>query len=399
MQFRLPLLCTLLLAFVAAAPARAEKNEFLLGLNSAMVEYQVTTTGRGANSTGTDTLWVAEQGRKSARLQKRFKSNGKVESESLGLLLDGWIYSIDLVKKTGMKMSLQQAQDMAKRFGKGAQGQDGQAFVKDFVEKNGGKILPAEEFLGRTCDVFEVWGMKTWAYKGVALKTEGTVMGIKTSMVATKFEENPSIPASRFEIPAGVKIEDMPDLSAMLGGMMAGRPPAGGAEGEEAPATQKPIKKPVTDGPAKPAPDAKPAPIAKPKPAPKADPNAVGLSLAEFREAIAKVHVKGYTTMAAESADGALKVNLLDTKGGALSITALPLAIFDALETHPNLKIDSKFDHEGHAAFAGVLNDPDDGPTGVVIVKYPERKLTLVIGSTPAKDKEVLENLLGQIAF
>ncbi|HLP01119.1 MAG TPA: hypothetical protein VK163_03775 [Opitutaceae bacterium] len=397
MHLRLPLLCTLLLAFVAAAPARAEKNEFLLGLNSAMVEYQVTTTGRGVNSTGTDTLWVADQGRKSARLQKRFKSNGKVESEQLGLLLDGWIYSIDLPKKTGMKMSLQQAQDMAKRFGKGAQG-EGQAFVKDFVEKNGGKILPPEEFLGRTCDVFEVWGMKTWAYKGVPLKTEGATMGIKTSMVATKFEENPSIPASRFEIPAGVKIEDMPDLSGLLGGIMAGRPPGGG-EGEEAPAVQKPVKKPVAEAPAKPAPEAKPAPISKPKPAPQADPNAVGLSLAEFREAIAKVHVKGYTTMAAESADGALKVNLLDTKGGALSITALPLAIFDALEAHPNLKIESKFDHEGHPAFAGVLNDPDDGPTGVVIVKYPERKLTLVVGSTPVKDKEVLQGVLEQVAF
>ncbi|MFT3830583.1 MAG: hypothetical protein QM691_12850 [Opitutaceae bacterium] len=396
MHFRLPLLCTLLLALVAAAPARAEKNEFLLGLNSAVVEYQVTTTGRGVNSTGTDSLWMADQGRKSARLQKRTKTNGKVESEGLGLLVDGWIYNIDLLKKTGMKMSLQQAQDMAKRFGKGAQG-EGQAYVKDFVEKNGGKILPPEEFLGRTCDVFELWGMKTWAYKGVPLKTEGTMMGVKTSMVATKFEENPSIPASRFEIPAGVKIEDMPDLSAMLGGMMGGRPPAGDLE--EAPAAQKPVKKPVAEAAAKPAPEVKPAAVAKPKPAPQADPNAVGLSLTEFREAITKVHVKGYTTMAAESADGALKVNLLDTTGGALSVTALPLAIFDALETHPNLKIESKFDHEGHAAFAGVLNDPDDGPTGVVIVKYPERKLTLVIGSTPAKDKAVLQSVLEQVAF
>ncbi len=395
MHLRLPLLCTLLLAFVLPTTMRAEKNEFLLGLNSALVEYQVTTTGRGVNQTGTDTLWVAEQGRKSARLQKRLTRTGKVESENLGLLLDGWIYSIDLQKKTGMKMSLQQAQDMAKRFGKGAQG-EGQAFVKDFVEKNGGKILPPEEFLGRTCDVFEIWGMRTWAHKGVALKTEGAVMGIKTSIVATKFEENPSIPASRFEIPAGVKIEDMPDLSGLLGGLMAGRPPAGADDDEAAPAP-KPARKPAADSP-KPA-AAKPASAAKPKAAPRADPNAVGLSLGEFREAVTKIHVKGHTTMAPESADGALKVNLLDTKGGALSVTALPLALFDALETHPNLKIESKFEHEGHAALAGVLNDPDDGPTGVVIVKYPERKLTLVVGSTPAKPQAELMAVLEQVAF
>jgi hypothetical protein len=398
MHLRFPLVSLLLVALVAVLPARAENAEFLLGLNSAMVEYQVSTSGHGMNSTGVDTLWVADQGRKSARLQKRLKTSGKTESETLGLLVDGWIYNIDLQKKTGMKMSLKQAQDMAKRFGKGAQG-EGQAFVKDFIEKNGGKILPPEQFLGRTCEVFEIWGCKTWAYKGVSLKTEGTMMGIKTSIVATKFEENPSVPASRFEVPAGIKIEDMPDLSGMLGGMMSGRPPAGAEGDEELPPPSKPAKKTVVQTAEKPTPAAKPATVVRPKLAPKVDPDAVGLSLGEFREAITKVHVKGYTTMAAESADGALKVNLLDTKGGAVSITALPLAIFEALEQHPRLKIDSKFDHEGHAAFAGVLDDPDDGPTGVLIVRYPERKLTLVVGSTPAKEKEVLQTVLDQVAF
>ena len=397
MNLRLPLFTTLL-AVLCVLPARAGNPEFLLGLKSAMVEYQVSTSGRGADSSGVDTMWVDDYGRKSARLQKHVQRGGKNQTENLGLLTDGWIYTIDLKKKTGMKMSLEQAMAMAKRFGKGAQGQDGQAFVKDFVEKNGGKILPPEEFLGRMCDVFEVWGCKTWAFKGVALKTEGTVMGIKTSMVATKFEENPSIPASRFEVPAGVKIEDMPDLGAMLGGMMSGRPPAGGDEADAPRKSPKPApKKPAVE---EPTPDA-PVPVVKPKPAPKLAPKAetsgVRLTGEEFQAVVAKIHVSGYTTMAPESAGGGHTVNLINSRGAALGVTVLPLAIAEQLEKNPSIKLDPKFDHQGHAAISGVLPDSDEGDSSIVLVRYPERKLALLLSSNPVQPKEELLKLLEQI--
>ena len=410
---RFSLVCVALCALVAALPARAQKTEYLYGVRSAIVEYQTTTAGKGINSTGTETLWFDGSGRRFARLDKKTnttKGFGRAkteESENLSLLLDGWIYNADLKTKTGMKMSLEQAKKMADSFGKqkGAQGaQSGQAYAKEFVERNGGRWLPPEEFLGRTCEVCELWGFKTWTYKGVMLKTEGTVMGVKSTTVATRFEENASMPAGRFDLPKDVKFEEMPDLSALMGGLMSGRPPAG-AEGDDeevAPrkSTKPAPKKRVVEE--EPAPEEPPA-VVKPKPKPtpkltrKVDPAAVRLSFEEFGELVSKLRVPGHTVMAPESAGGGHMVNLLDTYGGALGVTVLPLAIADGLEKSDALKVDSRFNHQGHAAIAGILADPADGDSSVVLVRYPERKLALLLSSTPVAPKEELLKLLEQI--
>ncbi len=406
MSLRYPLLLLVLGVFCAALPAAPQKKEYLFELNSAIVEYQTTTTGKGINATGTETFWIGDSGRKTARLQKMTNTTkvfGRTKTEAtenMSWLLDGWIYNADLKKKTGMKMSLEQAERMAKQLGKGAQGDTGRAFVKDFVEKNGGKMLPSEQFLGRTCVVFELWGFKTWTFKGVMLKTEGAMMGVTTTSVATKFEENASVPASVFQLPKDVKFEDMPDLSGMLGALMGGgQPPA--AE-EPAPArqpTKAEPRKPATQEKSDAAPAPKPAAEKKPapKPAPKSESPSVRLSSEEFGEIAAKLRVAGHTTMAPESEGGGHTVNLIDTRGGAMGVTVLPLKIAEGLEKSPSLKVESKFEHQGHAAIAGVLADPNEGDSAVVLVRYPERKLALLVSSTPVKPKEELLKLLEQI--
>ncbi len=411
MNLRFSLFSLLLGALVTVLPANAQKKEYLFELNSAIVEYQTTTTGKGVNATGTETFWVGDSGRKSARLQKtsnttKFLGRAKTEqTETMSWLLKGWIYTADLQKKTGMKMSLEQAEKMAKQLGKGAQGDTSRAFVKDFVEGNGGRILPPEEFLGRTCMVFELWGFKTWSYKGVPLKTEGTMMGVTTSTVATRFEENASIPGSVFELPKDVKFEDMPDLSGLLGGIMGGQPP-GADEEEETPKRQAkpaPRKPVVEEAEPAPAPAPKPAPkpvVAKkpaPKPAPKAEPAGVKLSSEQFEAIVAKLHLPGYTTMAPESIGGGHTVNLLDTRGGAMGVTILPLAIADGLEKSEALKVEAKFEHKKRPAFAGVLADAADGDSAIVLVRYPEKKLALLVSCNPVKPKEELLKLLEQI--
>ena len=116
MKLRLPSLCVAICAIVAALPLRAETAEFLFGLSSAVVEYQTSTVGRGVNTTGTETYWIAASGRKTARLSRSNVAKGRSkaeETETLSLLLEGWIYNIDLKRKTGVKMSLEQAMRMA----------------------------------------------------------------------------------------------------------------------------------------------------------------------------------------------------------------------------------------------------------------------------------------------
>jgi hypothetical protein len=315
------------------------------------------------------------------------------------------MYNIDLKRKTGMKMSVEQAMRMASSVGIKVPGQNGQACAKEFVEKNGGHWLAPEEFLGRTCEVFELYGFKSWAYKGVPLKTEGTSAGFTVSIVATKFEENASIPASRFEIPKDVTIQDMPDMSGMLGALMGGGQPRQTQAKSTPPAAQKPAApeaKPAAPAEAaKPTAEAKPAPKTAPKPvaksASKTDSNAVKVTSAEFGTIVSKLHVSGYTVMAPESDGGGHTVNLIDTKGGSMGVTMLPISIADGLEKNAALKVESKFEHDGHPAIAGVLADPNEGDSSIVVVRYPERKLALLVSATPVKPKEELLALLAQI--
>ena len=44
-----------------------------------------------------------------------------------------------------------------------------------------------------------------------------------------------------------------------------------------------------------------------------------------------------------------------------------------------------------------MLADPNEGDSAVVLVRYPERKLALLVSSTPVKPKEELLKVLAQI--
>ncbi len=71
----------------------------------------------------------------------------------------------------------------------------------------GGEITGTETVLGRTCEIMEMAGSKSWIYKQVILKSETSLMGVTNNETATSMEENISIPASKFQPPAGVEFQ------------------------------------------------------------------------------------------------------------------------------------------------------------------------------------------------
>ncbi len=408
MKLRLPFLVLLVSTLVSVLPAKEEKTEFLFEMRSATVEYETSTVGKGVNTTGTEVFSFVDRGQKSCRRSKatnttKFLGRTKTEETNTNAIIrDGWIYTFDEKTRTGTKMSMEQVQQMAQSMGKGAQGQTARGYAKEFVENNGGQWLGTEEFLGRKCDVFTLWGFKTWAYKGVPLKTEGTMMGITTRTVATKFDENAAVPASMFEIPDDIQFQDMSQMMGMLGGLFGG-----GSKGQQAQPAAEPEtrrtkgKAVVEEEPAEDAPSPKPEPVKKKKAEPKkvvkkADPRAVGVSEEKFAKIVAKLHVSGHTTMAPESLGGGHTVNLIDTKGGAMGVTLLPLEVADGLEQSDSLKVESNFKHDGHGALAGILKG-DEGDSSIVMVRYPEKKLALLVSSNPVRPKEELMALLTQI--
>ena len=72
---------------------------------------------------------------------------------------------------------------------------------EEILKSMGGKKVSDEKFLGYTCDVWEVAGGKQWLYKGVVLKSEVSLMGMKTLMEATSAKFDISVEAAHFKLP------------------------------------------------------------------------------------------------------------------------------------------------------------------------------------------------------
>ncbi|NVO01844.1 MAG: hypothetical protein HXX09_04010 [Bacteroidetes bacterium] len=129
-----------------------------------------------------------------------------MKTERLSINKDGFIWDIDMKTKTGTKMKIPE---------KDPKNIDFTGLTEGLMKEMNIKKEGTETLLGKTCDKFSMnyEKMKTKAnysvWKGIALKTEMDMMGMKVKMIATKLEENATIAADKFEVPAGVKIKDI----------------------------------------------------------------------------------------------------------------------------------------------------------------------------------------------
>jgi hypothetical protein len=118
---------------------------------------------------------------------------------------DGFVYTYDMVKKTGTKSPFYQASSSDIDFENLSE-----EMVKDMNLKKEG----TEEFLGKTCEKMSIDYTKMkmkgsfLVYKGVALLVDTYMGAIKMKLVGERFVENPVIPAEKFEVPADVTITE-----------------------------------------------------------------------------------------------------------------------------------------------------------------------------------------------
>jgi len=115
---------------------------------------------------------------------------------------DGFVYDIDLVKKTGRKIkggAVMPTNDMS--------AVSPQMAAQYNIKKEG-----TEAVAGKECDVISMNNAKmgmtgrvaTW--NGIGMKSDMVVSGMPVKMEVTTIEENASIPESKFQVPADVKI-------------------------------------------------------------------------------------------------------------------------------------------------------------------------------------------------
>ncbi len=109
----------------------------------------------------------------------------------------GIIYSVDFKRKVITRME-NQAMAMTMLLGGGKNvKQTGEAMMK----RMGGKKIGTDKVLNYTCDVWDLMGVKQCIYKGIPLRIESDIMGLKSVEIATKAEFDISLSKDDFKLP------------------------------------------------------------------------------------------------------------------------------------------------------------------------------------------------------
>jgi hypothetical protein len=110
---------------------------------------------------------------------------------------DGIMYRVDFKRKTIVRME-NPAMGMNAMLGGGKNiGQTGEAMMKSM----GGKKVGTDKVLDYSCDVWDLMGVKQCIYKGIPLRIESDIMGLKSLEVATKAEFDISLNEDDFKLP------------------------------------------------------------------------------------------------------------------------------------------------------------------------------------------------------
>ena len=119
------------------------------------------------------------------------------KTHTIQYMNDGIMYRVDFKRKNIVRME-NPAMGMNAMFGGGKNiGQTGEAMMKSM----GGKKVGTDKVLGYSCEVWDIMGVKQCIYKGIPLRIESNIMGLKSLEVATKAEFNIPLSEDDFKLP------------------------------------------------------------------------------------------------------------------------------------------------------------------------------------------------------
>lgn len=187
-------------------------------IESGSIQYKSVISGNvmGAtiSGTGSESLFFKDWGAVELKEEETsqtttasvlgHKSTEVSESHTMYKLDNGKSYAVDFKRKE-IRQRDDMAMGMTKMFQKDA---DAGKVGKALFESMGGKLIGTEVVLGYECEIWDLMGIKQWLYKGVLLKSEGTLMGITTMKEAVNAKFNQSLPDADFELPDFPVIEE-----------------------------------------------------------------------------------------------------------------------------------------------------------------------------------------------
>lgn len=174
------------------------------GLKSAI--YETETIMPGGMGTTTSKITFDDYGKKSrSAINTAMSFGGKsMNTSANSLMVDGYAYSWQSGAKTGNKFKLDQSKFDPNNLAN---------MTEEMKKKLNYKDEGTETIDGRECKVasfsMEQMKGKMWMWKQVPVKMEMTMMGKVVNSTLKSLEENPSIPAGTFDVPADIEFKEI----------------------------------------------------------------------------------------------------------------------------------------------------------------------------------------------
>ena len=190
-------------ALVYAGPSQFKKY----GVESGKIDYKITggggMMGMKTKTVGKKRVIFTNFGAKELNEENKVTKtiiNGKTSVDEMHKLVymdESLIYTVDLDSEKIMRMKNPSMILMSAMSGGKSNLEMGEAMLKNM----GGKKVGIDKVLDYTCDVWEAMGIKQCIYKGIPLKVESNIMGMKTSEVAVKAEFGVDISRDDMKLP------------------------------------------------------------------------------------------------------------------------------------------------------------------------------------------------------
>ncbi len=327
------------------------------------------------HTTGTHEIWWDNYGKNMREVYNTTKTTklfGKkrVEKRHVVTITKGkYVWTANLEKNTGTQGVNPMYDYIQDNMGQMSEREQEQT-ANSILGNLGGKKVGTEKFMGYTCEVTKMWGTKVWMYKGVALKSEGKMLGIKTGEEAVEFKPNSNVSASKFEPLSSIKYEKSPGLEDVFAQM--------DEEDDD---------------------DEKPIPLTYP--------------FEKFKEKVGHYQPQGYMKMGPMNIQKSM-YTCAWMKGqnnmvGVSAMSAKNNKEFN-LEEFSKIKGVEKFTHSGHICFyatpkqmeaynQGMSKEEAEEAMPMLMVIYKEYDMVLMLTGKPDKSKSELLTILDKIGF
>jgi hypothetical protein len=364
----------LLSATLLSAFAQQQKHGKYFFTKSGHIEYELT-----GSTTGKKNIWFDDFGIKTATLYES-KSTIKILgitktiiTKELEIRNGNYLWKIDLLKKSGTKTTINYAIETGKSITNGKTDAQLHQTERKVITDMGGKIEGYENILGRKCLVFKFGTTKFWQYKGIPLKSDINLNGLITNYeTATSFDENINVPSSKFDIPAGITIDEGVnpiDEGGGIGGLLNAldkNMKAGDDENAESNDEED-------------------------------EPLRTNLTYNEFLNALKNVKVNGFKKTVGEKSKSAY-MSFFTVNGLNGGISIMNLELFDNAEKGEDIDVQKTYKLDGKSA-KYVYTREGDTEMHALFIKYPAKKMTLIIHAERSLPLSTIEEIARQLNF